>query len=842
MSTFATARRIARRELRGGVRGFRTFLACLALGVAAIAGIGSLSSAVSTGLEADARALLGGDVVIRTIHRPATAEQTAWLAANGTVSRTVNMRAMGHTIDGTARSLISLKAVDRQYPLYGALALDPPAQAEAVLGFHDGAWGAVAERSLLERLGLAVGDSLRVGDATYRIGAVIAREPDRAGGARAITLGPRLMVAMASLAATRLIRPGSLVRYYYRVRLAPEVSLAAWKRALNAAFPDAGWRVRDRTNANPGIRRFIDRTTQFLTLVGLTALLLGGVGIGNSVRTYLAGKSSVIATLKCLGAPSRLIFQTYFIQVAVMALGGIVAGLAVGAAIPALAAGALSDWLPAAARVAFYPVPLAIAAVFGVLTAFAFCLWPIARACLVPAGSLFRDVVAPQRRRPGPVVIAATAGAILALAGVAVYTAYDRGLALWFLGGSLAALVIFLAAAWGVRRLARRFSGTRRAVLRRALANLHRPGAPTGSILLALGLGLTVLMTVALIEGNLAHQIDEAMPARAPGIYFIDIQPDQSPGFEQTVRNVAGFRALRQVPILRGRITRINGIPAADVRVAHGIAWVLRSARGLTWARTAPEGAPVVKGDWWPADYAGPPLISLDEHVAEGLGVGIGDTLTFNILGRPITAGIANLRRVEWRSLRLNFVVVFAPGVIETAPQTHIATVHVDREAETALEKAVTDRFANITAIRVREVLKSVAAIMERIAAAVRLTAGITVLAGVLVLGGAVAAGHRRRVYDAVVLKVLGATRRDVLCAFLAEFGMLGLAATVIAAVIGTIAAWAVVTRIMRVDWVFVPSALAVTILASFTLTLIFGFAGTWRALGQKAAPVLRNE
>jgi putative ABC transport system permease protein len=308
------------------------------------------------------------------------------------------------------------------------------------------------------------------------------------------------------------------------------------------------------------------------------------------------------------------------------------------------------------------------------------------------------------------------------------------------------------------------------------------------------------------------------------------------------VRGVAGFRALRRVPLLRGRITRINGIPAADVKVAHGIAWVLRGARGLTWAGTAPEDARVVSGDWWQADYAGPPLISLDEHVAEGLGVGIGDTLTLNILGRPITARIANLRRVEWRSLRLNFAVIFSPGVIETAPQTYIATVHVEPEAETAVEKAVTDRFANITAIRVKEVLKSVAEIMQRIAAAVRLTAGITVLAGVLVLGGAVAAGHQRRVYDAVVLKVLGATRRDVLGAFLAEFGLLGLAATVIAALLGTIAAWAVVTRIMRVDWVFLPSALAVTILASFAFTLIFGFAGTWRALGQKAAPMLRNE
>ncbi len=842
MSGFATARRIAGRELRGGVKGFRTFLACLALGVAAIAGIGSLSTAVIAGLELDARALLGGDVDIRTIHRPASAEQIAWLKAHGTVSRIIDMRAMARTTDGAARSLISLKAIDGRYPLYGKLVFDPPASAATALGMQDGVWGAAAARGLLERLGLGLGDDVRVGDATYRIRAVIAREPDRAGGTRRIILGPRLLVASASLPATRLIRPGSLLHYHYRVKLPPGTLLAAWRQALRTAFPDAGWRVRDRTNANPGIRSFIDRTALFLTLVGLTALLVGGVGIGNSVQNFLAGKSSVIATLKCLGAPARLIFQIYFIQISVMALGGIAAGLAVGGVFPALIAGALSDWLPVPARISFYPIPLLTAAAFGVLTAFAFSLWPIARACLVPAGSLFRDLVAPARQRPGPAVIAATAVAILALAGLAVYTAHDRGIALWFVAGSVVAVGLFRAAAWAVRRLARRGSGTKRAVLRLALANLHRPGAPTGSILLALGLGLTVLMAIALIEGNLTRQIEETMPARAPGLYFIDIQPGQSAGFARIVRGVAGFRSLKQVPMLRGRITAIDGVPAATAKVSPDSAWVVRNARGLTWARTPPDGARVVAGKWWPADYAGPPLISLDERTAKGFGVAIGDSLTINILGRPITARIANLRRIEWGTLRMHFVVIFSPGVIEAAPQTYIASVHIAPESEAALEKAVVDRFANISAIRVREVLKSVAEIMQRIAAAVRLTAGITVLAGVLVLGGAVAAGHRRRVYDAVVLKVLGATRADVLRVFLAEFGLLGLAATAIAAVIGSVAAWAVITQVMHVDWVFLPGALAVTISASLGLTLIVGFAGTWRALGQKAAPMLRNQ
>ncbi|MHA1107514.1 MAG: ABC transporter permease [Alphaproteobacteria bacterium] len=842
MSSFAVAGAMARRELRGGIKGFRTFLACLALGVAAIAGIGSLSSSVTTGLAADANALLGGDVDLRMMHRPVSAEQIAWLNANGTVSQVRDMRAMAHVVGGDARTLVSLKAVDGRYPLYGALQFDVADPASSVLGFSGGEWGAAVERSLLARLGVSKGDKVRVGEGIYRIRAVIVREPDRAGGVRSITLGPRLMVALASLPSTRLVRPGSLLHYHYKVKLPPGRALGDWKRALAARFPEAGWRLRDRANATPGLRRFIDRTAQFLTLVGLTALLVGGVGIGNSVGAYLAGKRSTIATLKCLGAPSRTIFQIYFIQVALMALGGIALGIAVGALIPALVAGSLADWLPVPARLAFYPIPLMLAAIFGMLTMFAFSLWPIARACQAPAGSLFRDLIQPARRRPGLIIITATATAIATLGLLAVFTAYDRFLALWFVGGSIVAIIIFRAAAWAVRRLARRYSTGRRAGLRLALANLHRPGSPTGSILLSLGLGLTVLMTVALIEGNLARQIRETMPARAPGIYFIDIQTSQIAGFEQTARSIAGFRSLKHVPMLRGRITDIAGIPVAKVKIAPDVAWVVNNDRGLTWSRTAPEGAKLVAGKWWPADYAGPPLISLDARTAEGFGIGIGDSLTLNILGRPITARIASLRRVEWGTLRMNFVIVFSPGVIEQAPQTHIATVHVTPEAEVALEKAVTERFANVTAIRVREVLKSVAGIMERVALAVRLTAAITIVAGMLVLGGAIAAGHRRRVYDAVVLKVLGATRRVVLRAFLTEFGLVALAATFIAAIIGTIAAWAVVTRVMHVDWVFLPQALMVTILASLALTLVFGFAGTWRALGQKAAPLLRNE
>jgi putative ABC transport system permease protein len=383
---------------------------------------------------------------------------------------------------------------------------------------------------------------------------------------------------------------------------------------------------------------------------------------------------------------------------------------------------------------------------------------------------------------------------------------------------------------------------TARTALRLALANLHRPGAQTANIVLSMGLGLTVLVAVVVVEGNLTRQIRETLPAEAPGFYFIDIQPDQVAPFEATVRGIPGVRKVERVPMLRGRISEVNGVPANRVKAAQDVAWVLRNDRGLTWAARPPADARVVDGTWWPPDYSGPPLISFDEKAARGMGIGIGDTLTINILGRPITARIANLRQIEWGTMQLNFVIVFSPGVIEKAPQTHIATVQLARSAESAVEDAVTSRFSNITAIRVHDVLDTLSRLMDRVAGAVRLTAGITVLAGALVLGGAIAGGHRRRLYDAVVLKVLGARRRQVLATFLVEYGLLAAATALAATVLGSVAGWAVLTKVMHADWTLLPGPVAMTAVGAGLFIVAMALAGTWRVLGQKAAPLLRNE
>jgi putative ABC transport system permease protein len=834
----AHAVRLARRELRGGVRGLRVFLACLVLGVTAIAGIGSLAAGVVAGIKTDARGLLGGDAEARLTLRAASAAEHAFLLQSGEVSKIATMRAMVRTPDGDRRSLIELKAVDSVYPLYGTVALSPAQDLAAALDRHEGRFGAAVDPTILDRLGLVLGDSIKIGETTLQLRATIEREPDAAAGG--LQFGPRVIIAAQALAETGLLRPGALVTYHYRLRLPPAIDARSWAERARTEFPTAGWQVRTFGEASPALRRLIDRLTLYLNLVGLTALLVGGIGIGNAVGFYISGKTTTIATLKCLGASPRLVFAVYFVEVLALALFGIIAALVLGAMVPVAAGPLLARVLPVAVQFGVYPGPLALAGLFGLLTTLVFALWPLAGIGRVPAAALFRDTIDRTRRVP-IAALAASALLALGLAALAVGSSQDHTVGLWFVGGAAAAFALFRTAGAAVVFVSRRFAGVRRPALRLALANLHRPGAPTAQIVLSLGIGLSVLVAIALVQGNLVREVENRLPAEAPGFFFIDIQPDQLAGFEALVQSTPGAR-FDQVPMLRGRITRLNGVPVEAATIAPGAQWALASDRGLTYSATLPKGSQIAAGAWWPPDYHGPPLVSFDADLARGMGIEVGDTLSVNLLGREITAVVANLRSIDWERLGINFTLVFAPGTLEAAPQTHLAAVYLPRAEEERLVRAVTDRFPNVSAIQVREALAAFDRLIGTIGNAVRLTALVALAAGVLVLGGAIAAGHHRRVYDAVVLKVLGATRAAITRTFLIEHGLLGVVTAAVACAFGTVAAYFLVTRLIKIEWVFLPAPLLWTAGIATLLTLTLGFAGTWRALGAKAAPYLRNE
>lgn len=834
--------RLALRELRGGTRGLRIVIACLALGVAAIAGVGTLASSVLEGMRADGRRILGGDFEVSVGYRPMPRNARDWIEAHGGhLAEVVEMRSMLVVEDGARdRMLVELKAVGPAYPLYGAARIVGERDLAAALAGRDGLPGLAAEPIVADRLGLAPGARVRLGEAVFRFAGPIAEEPDRV--ARPTIFGPRVMVALDALAATRLIQPGSLVRYEYRVRLPEGVDVRAFIASLRATFPDGGWRIRTQDEAAPGVARFVEQTSLFLTLVGLTALLVGGIGVVNGVRAWLESRRQTIATLKCLGAPAATVFATYAIQLGAIAALGNLLGLAGGIAVPSLAAALLADVLPVPPRLGIYPAPLVLAATFGLLTAATFALWPLARAREVPGIALFRDQVSERHARPRVWLIAANVLLAAALVGLTVAVAQDRVFAAWFCAAAAGTLALFRLGGWALRRAAAAAPRHLPPAVRLGLANLHRRGSASALMLVSLGLGLSTLASVAMTQGNIQRQVIERLPERAPAFFFIDIQNDQVARFDAIAAAIPGVGPVARVPSLRARVVAVNGTPVEQLTVSEDTAWALRGDRGLTYAATPPEGTRLVAGQWWPPDYRGAPLVSFDAALAHGWGIGVGDTLTVNVLGRDIVLRIASLRVIDWRSLGLNFTLIASPGLLEAAPHTHIATVEAAPQAEAPLLRAVTDALPNVSAIRVRDALEAVNVLLGRIGDALSSTGGITLLSGALVLAGAIAAGRRQRIRDAVVLKTLGATRRQILAAYLVEFGILGTAAGLLAATVGSAASWAVTTYVLRSDWVFLPGTLSVTVLLCVALTVAFGWLGTGAALKARPAPLLRGE
>ena len=834
------ASRFARREMRGGLRGFRLFLACLALGVAAIAAVGSVRSAIEGGLQREGAALLGGAAELDFTYRFATQEERAWIDAQAAqVSEIVEFRSMAVVGDGAAadRALTQIKGVDDLYPLIGTMALEPEMPLDQALATSDGLSGAVMERALSDRLGLSPGDVFKLGTKEFRLTALILREPDSA--ASGFALGPRTLLRTDSLEGAGLLSPGTLYNSKYRLVLPPETDLDQLKTAAQTQFKDSGMRWTDARNGAPGVSRFVERLSAFLVLVGLSGLAVGGVGVSAAVRSYLNGKTEVIAILRALGADRATIFQTYFIQIGLLSLLGVFIGVVLGAIAPLVFAPLISARLPIPAAFAVYPGPLAEAAIYGLLTAFAFTLWPLARSENIRAATLFRDAWDGAARFPAPRYIAVIMLTVALLIGLAGWFNGSWMLTLWTLGGIAGALLILTLAASLVRWLAQRASllARGRPRVRWALTAIGGNGEGASAVVLSLGLGLSVLAAVGQIDGNLRQAVSGNLPAVAPSYFFVDIQKDQIDGYTKRLEDDPAVRRIDSAPMLRGVVTEINGRPAKDVAGDH---WVVRGDRGVTYAATPGDDAIITAGEWWAEDYDGPPLISFAAEEAEEIGLVLGDTLTINVLGRDITGTIASFQEVDFSTAGIGFILTMNPSALSGAPHTFISTVYADANAEAAILRDLATAYPNITAIRVRDAIDRVAAVLSGLAAAVSYGAAATLLTGFLVLIGAAAAGADARRYEAALLKTLGASRRAIASSFLLRAALLGLFAAAVALLAGILGGWAVSRFVMETSFSVVwPSAILIIIggaLASVLASL--GFAV--KALNARPAQVLR--
>ncbi len=839
----SVAFRIAYRELRSGLRGFWIFITCLALGVGAIAGIGSVKMSIEKGLVKEGAVILGGDAELEFTYRFADPDERKWMEGISVrTSEVVDFRSMAVVGDGNIaeRALTQVKGADANYPLYGKVLLKPDISLARALAGDKSTPGAVMQQILIDRLGLSIGDTFRLGVKEFYLSAALVREPDNVSAG--FGLGPRTIVSLNALEGSGLLEPGSIFETKYRFLLLPTADLSNINTKAEERFKNKGARWHDRRKSAPGIQRFIDRIGSFLVLVGLAGLAVGGIGVSAAVRAYLDRKTSVIATLKTLGANGKTIFLTYLIQIGVMALIGITLGLTLGAILPILLSSAIEAAFPVPIAVGLHLSPLVEAAVYGALSALIFTLWPLSQAENVRAASLFRAPSGQLHGRPRTLflLLIFILTAVL-IATAALYSGSPK-LALWTAAGILISLCALVLSALGVRRLSARLARTKTVrnhpTLRLTLGAIGGAGSETTSVVLSLGLGLAVLASVGQIDANLRNSIAQDLPKIAPSYFFLDIQPDQLSTFTAKVKQDPRVSRVDTAPMLRGIITHINNIDARNVAGDH---WVIRGGRGITYSALPPHNSTVTKGVWWSEDYTGPPLVSVAEEEALEIGLKLGDTLAINILGREIIATISNFRSVDFSNASINFVLTLNPAALAGAPHTNIATIYAEEAAEADLLRNVAGDYPNITAIRVRDAIARVSDALKGIATATSYGAAVTLLSGFVVLIGAAAAGEPARVFEAAVLKTLGASRGRILASFALRSIIQGAAAGCVALLTGVVAGWAVMVFVMEAEYQFIPQSAFAIIVGGVFITLITGLIFAWRPLMLRPAHILRG-
>lgn len=845
MSRLSGWMRIAVLDLRGDVRRFIILLACLALGVGAIAAVSSVGAALQAAVERDARVILGGDIEVRHRGSDLPEEQRSAVEALGETARVVDLNARASANDASV--LLGLRAVSENYPLVGAVTIDPETVQPLgeLLAPIDGVPGAVVDPSVLNRLGLVVGDTMRIGNAEFDVRAGLVGLPDQA--AQGFQLGLPAIISDGALAAAGLEQQGVLSRFGYKVLLDDRNPGEALEQ-LDSAFPDAEWDLREPQDAAANLKRFFDLFARFLTLVGLSSLLVGGVGVSNAISAYITERRTSIATMRSLGATSARIMVHFLTQVLVLSTAGVLLGLMLGAATSLLALPVLSGMLAIELPPTLDARSLLTAAGFGLLIGFAFALLPLRGAQKLKPASLFRaaggnetrlnwrDLV--QWRTAVPLFLA-----LAAIAALAVYTTSSPWLVAWYAAGAVVAFGLLRLAAFVLQAGLRLLPALPNTTLRQAFKAIHRPGSAAPVVVLSLGLGLALLLMITLLDQNLRAQIDSAVAEDAPAFVLLDMPKDQVPLVEAFAGDDPGVETLETIPMLRGSIESVKDRAVAELGpMPDDIADMFEGDTALSWARDVPDGSTVTEGEWWASDYDGPPMVSLSTELREPLDLAVGDVMSIAVAGRPIAVTIGNFREIDWRENGLNFRLLFSPGVIESAPQTVMGSISVLDGAAPDVESRLSAAFPTLNFLPIGEALERIEDILGSLANAVALVGSLAVVSGILVLAGAMTVGRKQREADAVVMKVLGATSGRVILSFLVEYGVLGLLAAIMGAGLGIAAAWAILTFVMEIP--FAPNlvTVAVVVFGSVVATIVTGMLTTWSAMAVRPARQLRAD
>ena len=767
---------LMRRESRGA-RGRLFFMtACLALGVAAVTGVAALVASVDAAVSRDARGILAGDVLIESRRElPAGIGERLDALGVAAVASVVEMAAMVKEESGQRDAVLAeLKAASELYPLFGEVVTEPK-------GFSVGALAEdelIAAPELLNQLGVGVGGSVEIGGKPFRVVAELLDEPDRVDFA--MTLGPRIFVSNAGLARTELVQFGSRVKYKRQVKVregataADAAGLVADLRTNVEDAPYLTFKTFDKPS--PGLTRSLSRISSYLGLVALLSLLLGGIGVAQVVRAWLGSRTPAIATLRSLGFRPREVFAAYFGHVLTLSLIGCLIGVGVGLCAPSVVAIFAPDLMEGGAGAIQWGAGLR-GLLLGLGTAAVFSLPPLTAVWQVSPARVLRAEASPL---PAPKAVR-VASTVALVVGVFTFSFIQTGQ--WrasaaFTGG-LAVLVLLLSgAALLMSRLAagvpRRGLGF---TLRHGVAALARPGAGVIGAAVALGLGTLVVLSLGFIGGRLEEELVNGAPPDAPTIFLVDVQPDQWAGVQEIMTS-EGMTNIDSTPVVMARMSAVAGQPVQEL-VASGSGgrnrWTLTREQRLTWAEELPGGNKILEGELW--SEPGVPELSIEAGFAESLGVGMGDTISFDAQGVPLTFKITSVREVDWASFRINFFLLVEPGSMQDELGWRLAAARIEPEREGALQSRVVESYPNVSVLRIRPLLEKIAGTLGRIALAVRLLGGFTVLVGIAILAGAVAATSLKRGGEAALLKSLGLTRRGVASLFAIEYGILGLVA-----------------------------------------------------------------
>ena len=831
-----TAWRIARRDLSARFKGLRLLLVCLFLGVGALAAIGTLTGSIDGELERRGRDILGGDIEVRVWQRTPDANEMALIRSFGTVSSGYRMQAIA--VNGELTAPIALKAVDDKWPLVGTLELTWGHKARAPPP------GAIyLSRGTAERLRVATGDTVTVGGEPLKVAGVIANEPELLG--EGFSLGDIAITRDELPQRAGLTAPGAMYQTKTRVLLRPGMDPEAAVARIEQRFASAGFEFRTRNNAAPGTERFVDRMGEFLVLVGLAALVIAGIGIGGGVSSYLEARRASIATLKVLGATSGDIARIYLLQIGAAALAGSVIGLAAGLLVTPLIGGLIGNLLPVSPGFVIDPRALFVAAAYGLLVALVFSAPPLLRARAYPAMALMRARTSPLMLSARQFLPPITAG-LAAIVAIVLATATNPWMSAYFLAGAAALLGFLALLGLAIRKAAALAPRPRHPLLRAGLANLYRPSSQTGSLVTALGFGLSAFVMLAAIQTSLDANIRARVPQRAPDYFVLDVPKDRESAFRETVLAAAPQAQIRTVPTLRARILAYGSEGAmtrvADLADIPDDAWALRGERGVTYSEHVPEGNEVVSGKWWPAGWQGEPQVSVEDELADAIGLKIGDLITISVLGVERDARVASIRRIDWQDMGFNNVLVFSPNALEDVPHNLAATIDLP-SATTApgLLGQLVRAFPSSSVIETGGVLREARDLLGQMSTAILAAASVTVLAGLAVLLGAIAAARASRLYDNVILRVLGASRGQLLLLQLAEYGLLALILSAVSLVLGSAIAWTIVTQLFEFDWLpDWPTVLAV-LGAGLALVIAFALAGSLPLLRAKPAQALRE-